>query len=132
MGKESTKTAWISVFGVIAVALIGGAVTLWTTRPVPQKDNPPRREHRTDVIPIEPVMGQLEEGINRQGMDFSAYGLGMANAPLCAEECRKNPECKAMTYVISQKTCWLKRGVPAPFPPGGPAYISAVKVSVEE
>jgi hypothetical protein len=73
------------------------------------------------------VMGQLESGINRQGMDFSAYAAHAENAPLCAEMCRTNRGCKAMTYVISQKTCWLKRGVPPAYPPGGPDYISSVK-----
>jgi len=127
MGKESTRTAWISVFGVIAVAVIGGAVTIWTTQRGKEGNG-----GGTQDPPPPPkiwVMGPLERGVNRQGMDFSANPIITANEELCAEECRKEEACKAMTYVISMKTCWLKNGVPAPYPPGGSDYVSSVKVS---
>ena len=133
MSEESKSNAWVQVLGVIAVALIGGAVTIWTQRP--QRDDTPKKgeetqqqqsddENHTHLIG---VMGQLEPGINRQGMDFSANAIPAENAPICAESCRTDTDCKAMTYVVSMKSCWLKRGVPPPYPPGGPDYISAVK-----
>jgi len=74
-----------------------------------------------------PVMGQLEPGINRQGMDFDANGRITENAETCAELCRTDRNCKAMTFVISRRTCWLKTGVPKPFPPGGRDFVSAAK-----
>ncbi len=129
MGEESKSNAWIQVLGVIAVALIGGAVTIWTQRPH-QDDSPKTHQDESPKKgekPLIGVMGQLEPGINRQGLDFSAYAIPAENAPICAERCRTNTDCKAMTYVVSMKSCWLKKGVPSPFPPGGPDYISAVK-----
>jgi len=126
MGKVSGRSAWINAFALIAVAVIGGAVTIWT-----QRDHEPPKE-APKVPPSDTgdtaVMGQLEPGINRQGMDFSDTAITTENAEVCAEECRKNQECKAMTYVVSRRTCWLKKGVPPPYPPGGSEYISAVKV----
>ena len=134
MADGGRSSAWIPVFGVIVAALIGGAVTLWTQRPdspppaqrgVPSSDNPQPHYSAGGAAP--PVMGQLEVGTNRQGTDLSANEMVTPNAESCAELCRTNDVCKAMTYVISLKTCWLKSGVPPPFPPGGPDYVSAVK-----
>jgi PAN domain-containing protein len=71
------------------------------------------------------VMGPLEPGINRQGYDFDDAGLPAANAPICAELCRTNKQCVAMTYVISLRTCWLKSKVPPQSPDAD--MISAVK-----
>ncbi len=74
------------------------------------------------------AMGPLEQNTNRQGLDFDAFGKTAANAELCAEMCRVNAQCKAMTYVISAKTCWLKIGTP---PASSNAdMISAVKVGI--
>jgi hypothetical protein len=124
MADGDRRIAWIQVFGVIAAALIG-AVAIWTQRPVPQ----PPEESRTPINDNTPerngpvVMGQLEVGVNRQGMDLSATGISAPNAEICAELCRTNSDCKAMTYVISLKTCWPKAGIPEPYPPGGPDYV---------
>jgi PAN domain-containing protein len=127
MTDDSRSSAWIQVFGVIGAALIAGAVVIWTQRPVPPThDNPPPlTETQKAKGPV--VMGQLEPGINRQGMDLSADERHTPNAEICAELCRTNSECRAMTYVISLKTCWLKAGVPEPYPPGGPDYVSSRK-----
>ena len=59
------------------------------------------------------VMGPLEIGTNRQGNDFDAFGKPAANAELCAEMCRADSACDAMTFVKSTGLCWLKNGVPA-------------------
>ena len=72
------------------------------------------------------VMGPLEMETNRQGNDFDAFGRGAENAQLCAEMCRIDEDCDAMTYVVSLKTCWMKRGVPSARK--HPDMISAVKV----
>jgi hypothetical protein len=115
MADNEKSSAWIQTFGVIAAALIAAVVAIWTQMP---------GRHPVGGVP---VMGQLEPGINRQGMDFSANGIRAANAETCAEFCRTDKDCKAMTYVVSTSTCWLKAGVPPAFPPGGADYVSAVK-----
>jgi len=76
--------------------------------------------------PAPVVMGQLEAGINRQGNDFDAFGKHADNAQLCAEMCRTDKACDAMTFVISRNTCWLKHGVPDPSQDNN--MTSAVKV----
>jgi hypothetical protein len=129
MADSDRSIAWIQVLGVIAAALIAGAVAIWTQRPVPRPPDESRTPTHDSTSkrdgPV--VMGQLEVGINRQGMDLSANEKFAPNAAICAELCRTNSDCKAMTYVISLKTCWLKAGVPEPYPPGGPDYVSSVK-----
>ena len=72
------------------------------------------------------VMGPLEKETNRQGNDFSFNGLAAANAEICAEMCRADEKCDAMTYVVSLKTCWPKHGVPKQAK--NPDMISAVKI----
>jgi len=103
---------WMKVTGAMLVIVVG--VGIWPAA--------------ADPGDTSPVMGPLEEGVNRQGMDFSAYGAHADNPQLCAEMCRTNDACKAMTYVISQKTCWLKKVVPPRGSPHGPDYVSSVKV----
>ncbi len=71
------------------------------------------------------VMKPLEEGVNRAGYDFDHMGVDAANAYDCAELCRVNDQCVAMTYVISRRTCWLKKAVPEP--KADPDHISALK-----
>lgn len=82
--------------------------------------NPPRS-------PTTAIMDPLQAGINLQGCDFSSIATTSSNAADCAELCRTNVDCRAMTFVVSRNTCWLKRGVPQPAPIGGPDYVSAVK-----
>ena len=71
------------------------------------------------------VMGQLLIQTNLQGNDFDAYGKPAENAELCAEMCRTDAQCDAMTYVISRKTCWLKSGIPPAL--SNPDMISSIK-----
>lgn len=84
---------------------------------------PTLREWLTE--PPEPVMQPLEEGVNRAGYDFDHMGVDAANAYDCAELCRTNDQCVAMTYVVSRRTCWLKKAVPDPKPQ--PDHVSALK-----
>jgi hypothetical protein len=132
---SDSKAAWIGVVGAVAAALIG-AFAVMSQRPAPVVPGSDASSTTTsgngtgsgaDSLPTEPVMGQLEVGINRQGLDFSAQATTAPNPETCAESCRTNDACKAMTYVISLQTCWLKKGVPNPFPPGGADYVSAIK-----
>ncbi len=58
------------------------------------------------------VMSPLEYGINLQGYDFDAFGKKAGNEQLCAEMCRTDSKCDAMTYVKSTGLCWMKNGVP--------------------
>jgi len=92
---------------------------------VPSDDTP----SETATTPREPpppvTMGPLEIGVNRQGNDFDAFGIHTDNEQLCAEECRNQASCKAMTYVKSKSRCWLKAAVP---PPTADAdMVSAIK-----
>ena len=79
----------------------------------------------TNAASIDALMGPLEEGVNRQGYDFDSAGLAAENAEVCAELCRVNERCVAMTYVVSRRTCWLKGRKPEPKP--HPDMISSVK-----
>jgi hypothetical protein len=129
MASVEKTVAWIGVVGAIAAAIVTGAFGLLgqrSERPSPEPPNP-GIERPDPPVSKRVVMGPLERGVNRQGMDFSANAPTTANAELCAELCRTTSECKSMTYVISLQTCWLKTAVPAPYPPGGEDYVSAVK-----
>ena len=141
MSDGKSTGAWLGFASAIIVALIGGAVAIYNrqTPPPPPSvpsgnsltppDKPPVEKPTTPEPPPKPlnVMAPLQPGVNLQGLDYDGNGRSAPNAETCAEMCRGDSDCKAMTYVISLKTCWLKRGVPAPFPPGGPDYVSSVK-----
>jgi hypothetical protein len=122
---SDTRSAWIAVLGTVLAALIAGVFAIMISRPSP--DNPAATTPVGPSITSSGVMGPLEVGINRQGMDMSDNGEPAENAETCSNLCRANDKCRAMTYVISRRTCWLKAGVPPPFPPGGPDYVSGQK-----
>lgn len=134
-GKGNTTT--VIVAAIIAI-LGGGSAPFWwkyvfpdtTPPPPPRVAAPPEGTELTGIgtkgTPP-PVMGPLEMYTNRQGYDFDAYGKPAENAQLCAEMCRANTACKAMTYVVSLKTCWLKTDVPPTS--SDKDMISAVRVS---
>jgi hypothetical protein len=117
MAEQDKTSAWLGFWGAVIVALIGGAVALWTRAPA---DGGGGGGGESPA-----VMGPLQSGINLQGMDFDAFGKSAANEQLCAEMCRTTLSCKAMTYVVSRKTCWLKAGVPPP--QSGNDFVSSVK-----
>jgi|tagenome__1003787_1003787.scaffolds.fasta_scaffold20815681_3 hypothetical protein len=71
------------------------------------------------------TMGKLERGVNRDAHDLDNKGQYAANEYDCSELCRANGNCVAMTYVISQHTCWLKGVIPPQTPDSD--MISAVK-----
>jgi hypothetical protein len=130
MCVKSKTRAWSARLCVALVGVIGASVTLSVSAQTPT--TPPQAPSvRVAPPPARdeaPVMSPLERGVNRQGMDFSATAPQTENPAQCAEMCRTNAACKAMTYVISQKTCWLKKLVPPPGQPNGPDFVSSVKV----
>ena len=63
----------------------------------------------------------LENNVDRPGMNYKSYPLSSADPQVCANDCANDPNCKAFTYVKpgfrgpnSQPECWLKNGVPNP------------------
>lgn len=71
----------------------------------------------TVVLPVI----NLEENTDRPGMDYKSYYLSSPNPQLCANDCAKDPNCKAFTYgkpgnngPNSRPECWLKYAVPNP------------------
>ena len=76
------------------------------------------------------VMGALEMAINRNHGDLDSHGTPAVDAENCAEQCRTDVNCRAATFVISQKWCWKKGVVPPPT--NNNDMISAVKVRSED
>ena len=122
---------WIT--GILGT-VIGGVLLAYAMNwigpkpdPVPRPD-PVVNDMKPPPPPPEgpPVMGALEDGINRQGNDLSAIEKPATNAPLCAEMCRTEEKCDAVTYVKSTGMCWMKSGVPTAS--SNADMISAVKV----
>jgi len=75
---------------------------------------------------------ELEDNIDRLGMDYSNFDLPEADPELCWQACLKDSRCAAFTYVkpgiqASNARCWLKYGVPQPLTDG--CCISGVKPS---
>lgn len=60
-----------------------------------------------------------EFNTDRPGSDFQSFFMQRADYRACEAACRRNPRCKAYTYVRPgiqgrQAKCWLKNRVPAP------------------
>lgn len=83
----------------------------------------------TSILESAPQKGKVQQvdktftfevDVDRPGMDIlPSISLTVANPKLCEEECRKNPDCKAYTFVKpgaqgKNARCWLKHGVPDP------------------
>jgi len=59
--------------------------------------------------PQPPAMGPMEPGVGYEGNDLHPNGwLTLASAQACAKRCYETIPCKAMTYVKSNRSCWLK------------------------
>jgi hypothetical protein len=69
-------------------------------------------------------MGQLVYGMAYVGADIRS--VLSSSASECAEICGQEDLCKAMTYITSQKLCWLKHSIPATAP--SDEMISAAKL----
>jgi len=89
------------------------AVSCMASKPAPEMTPP------TPMGPLEPGVDYAHSDINPKGWS------SVASAEACSYMCYARPDCKAMTYVVSNQSCWLKHAVPAP---GKEAdMISAVK-----
>ncbi|MGZ9074402.1 MAG: hypothetical protein ACXW13_01380 [Burkholderiaceae bacterium] len=75
-------------------------------------------------LPAHPKMGPLVKGVAYLQADY-ANAL-VTSAAQCSKLCGDAKPCVAMTFVVSQKRCWLKDKVPARS--AHPDMISAVKV----
>lgn len=71
-------------------------------------------------------MGPLEFNTNRNQSDLERIPHAANNPEECANLCRDDPRCAAMTFVRSQGACWLKYTKPEPTT--NPDMVSAVKV----
>lgn len=59
--------------------------------------------------PVAPQMSALTYGTGYDHNDLSANGWLSAGSPQdCSDACAANSACKAMTFVQSNKSCWLK------------------------
>ena len=101
------------IVGILGT-VVGGVLLAWALNLF----GPDDRKHddgsaTSNIIDDTVVMGQLQYGINLQGNDFDAFGKPAGNEQLCAEMCRSDSKCDAMTYVKSTGRCWMKHGVPA-------------------
>ena len=71
-------------------------------------------------------MGPLQYGWNYDHNDLNPNEwLSIASAGACSDLCYARTDCKAMTYVVSNKSCWLKYAVTSPIQ--NPDMVSAVR-----
>jgi hypothetical protein len=68
-------------------------------------------------------MGGLEYERSYSGADYR--DARVASAAECSAICAREPQCRAMTFIVDQSRCWLKSAVPPAQPAGG--MVSAVK-----
>lgn len=93
--------------------------TVTPTNPRPANPAPP---DRTPPLLVSGI--KLLEGVDLPGMNLmEGYAPILPIVELCADDCKKNPDCKAFTYVKpgfrdpkSPPECWLKNGVPTQVP----------------
>lgn len=71
----------------------------------PDFAKPPAAASRV-VPPPKAMMGPLEEGKAYLGADL--YSQAANSADECAVICRNDDRCKAMTFIKSQRKCWIK------------------------
>lgn len=82
-----------------------------------------QRRQTTNGPGVTGVMGPLVPGLVYLQGDYRSAPSSSAAA--CAALCAGEPECRAMTFIISQQLCWLKNTVPATASSGD--MVSAVK-----
>ena len=75
--------------------------------PAIQTPSPQVRQPQQETPPA--AMGALEFGVGYEGNDLHPKGwLTMGSAQACSKRCYETLPCKAMTYVKSNRSCWLK------------------------
>ena len=105
MASEGNTRFW-SLAGVAAV--IGAAASLYAVlKPPPPPANTP------SVTSAKTLMGPLQRGF---GLDHSdsdpTKWVHLTTPEACSDLCYNDAGCKAMTYVISNQSCWVKYRVP--------------------
>ena len=106
MTSEGKSDFW-SLAGIAAV--IGAIAALYVAlKPTSPPVKPPT------VVPERTRMGPLNRGF---GLDHSdkapAKWVHLTTPEACSDLCYSDAGCRAMTYVISNQSCWLKFTVPA-------------------
>ncbi|HXW23195.1 MAG TPA: caspase family protein [Xanthobacteraceae bacterium] len=76
-----------------------------------------RNKERIDGLRKKNVVGNLLDGINLPGADYSNFWMESAQPELCQNACRSDASCAAWTYVRpgiqgARPRCWLKTRVP--------------------
>ena len=97
---------WTTLPGILtAVAAVIAALTglIVATRPSANQGH--------DKPPSVARMGPLLYGVAYLQADI--YSRPSSSAEECATFCGDEEKCKAMTYIRSQRLCWLKDSVPA-------------------
>jgi len=101
MANEGNARFW-SLAGIAAV--IGAAASLYAVFKSPPPPAPPPKT----------VMGPLQRGFGLDHNDSDpAKWVHLTTPEACSDLCYNDAACKAMTYVISNQSCWLKYRVPA-------------------
>jgi hypothetical protein len=71
-------------------------------------------------------MGGLQDNLAFVHSDIESDGRHASSAAVCSLDCQFNPRCRAMTFIKSQQTCWLKDSVPSTA--ASSDMVSAVKL----
>lgn len=117
---------WSTVPGLLMglAAIVSAATGLYlATRPTPQPQPRPQ-PHQVDPTPSVVVpaplsatptataskftgpMGPLEHGLSYNGGDI--YDQSADTPEACVHFCTNDDRCRAVTFIISQKRCWVK------------------------
>lgn len=122
---QKPHSFWTSIPGVltgIAALLTAIAGLVIVFKPGPPKYTPPPSSvvapssvglppAPPPVAPTPPArMGELVDGLAYLQADI--YSQASNSAADCAEVCRSDSRCQAMTFIKSQRKCWIKGSVP--------------------
>lgn len=89
--------AWISS---LLATIVGGVIVYWFT------DGFSHWWPRAQMGPLLPGVG-----LEHSDIDSNKW-ISLASPEACRDLCYERDECKAMTYVVSNRSCWLKYAVP--------------------
>jgi hypothetical protein len=85
---------------------VQSASTIVNTKGAGAAQLPP---HVPLLQPPKRPMGNLQYGVGYDHNDIDANGWQSVTTPqACSDLCYEKAECKAMTYVESNRSCWLK------------------------
>ena len=145
MADDQKPSFWTSIPGVLtAIAALVSAIAglMLALRPSPTRPDPfrtpspvapthteatPQNTRPGVFVPPPPTMsrmGKLMDGVAYLHADI--YSRSTATAADCSELCRSDPNCRAMTFVKSQRLCWIKNSVPGTT--SSPDMVSAAKL----